>query len=120
MGKKTRTFFEQLISERDPKSARRFVTLIISALFILTCLTILVLLICLFLSTAKLQGVNIEALKIIADLLKDIVKYEAFIMMVGLMFIAAPKIVSFTKAFLGNGDSQQSTDPTTVNAPKID
>jgi hypothetical protein len=121
MGHKTKCFFLELLSEKDPKSSRRFITLLISFIFILTCFSVLLLLIFLFISTARLQGVNIEALKIISELLKDIIKYEALVLLGGLGFTSLPKFMPLVKnIFGGNSSSQTIIDPTTQAGPKID
>lgn len=81
---KIKTFFNEMLTEGNPKSSRRFVTLIVSGIFIITCITVLVLLVSLFLSTARLQGINIEALKAVVSLIQDVLKYEVFIIVAGL------------------------------------
>lgn len=93
MGQKTRNFFLKLLSRGAVESSRRFVTLVISGIFLLSCLTGLILLIALFVSTNKLQNINIEALRIVTDLLKDMLKYEMLIVIGGLGFIAVPDFV---------------------------
>lgn len=117
MGHKTKAFFSELISGRDVKSSRRFVTLITALLFILTCLTILILLIVLFISVTKLQGMNIEALKIICNLLMEVIKFEAAITIGGLGFITVPDLVKILIAWF---QKKEPVDPTTVDGPKID
>jgi hypothetical protein len=105
MGRKARTFFSQLISEKDAASSRRFVTLVISGLFIATCITILVLLIILFICVTRLQGINIPALTVICELLKEIIKYEAIIVFGGLGFITTPQLAAVLKNFFSKRDS---------------
>lgn len=97
--KQTRTYLDQLLTEGNPKSSRRFVTLVISGIFIITCLTVLFLLIALFISTVKLQGINVEALKLIIELLGDVLKYEFLIIVAGL-FVTSVK----GRAQLFNGE----------------
>jgi hypothetical protein len=98
---KTKTFFEQMITEGNPKSSRRFVTLAVSGLFIVTCATVLLLLVCLFISTKRLQGLNATALGIIVDLLKEVLKYEMFIILAGLFFTTLSARFKLLDAFAG-------------------
>ena len=108
MGTKTRHFFIDLLSSEDPKSSRRFVTLLISGIFIITCTIVLLLVIFLFIRGAKLQGINIQAVGIISSLLKEVIKFEAGITVAGLGFITAPDFAKILIAwFSKKGDSEE-------------
>lgn len=111
----TKTFFNQLLNADDPKSSRRFITMLVAGIFIVTCITILVLLVCLFVSTTRLQGLNIEAMKVITTILKDVITWEAAIVMVGLCFISAADLVQILKARFQQIDPSSDTDPKTGN-----
>ena len=109
---KTKKFFEEMVTEGNPKSSRRLVTLLISALFIITCATILLLLIALFISIGRLQGLNVAAMTIIVNLLGDVLKYEMFIILAGLFFTTMTSRTSLLASFANLFRKTESTTTT--------
>lgn len=106
-----KTFFADILTEGNPKSSRRLVTLLCAFLFILTCASIPFLLGALFLYTNKLQGLNTVALAQIVDLTKTVLEYEFLIIAVGLFVTAAGSRLQLFTSFFSRAQS-----PTTVSA----
>jgi len=110
-----------MLTEGNPKSSRRFVTLIVSGIFILTCLVVIILLIALFISTTKLQGVNIEALKAVVSLIQDVLKYEVLIVVSGLFVTTvAGRVRLFDSIFKKSDSFTDYTNTTTSGSEGAD
>lgn len=78
MSKRIKKFFKQLLSESGDVSSKRFIMLMISAIFIIANLTMLPLLIISYFT--KFNG-TIETFKIVSDLFKDITEKEHIIVL---------------------------------------
>lgn len=94
------TKFKGFISEGDPLSSRRLITLIISAVFVLSCLTFLILVILLFTNAADVSNINTKALEILANLFQEVMYYEFMIIISGLGFITMPQFAKALKSSL--------------------
>jgi hypothetical protein len=116
-------FFHDLMTEGNPRSSRRFVTLIISFLFICTAASIPFLLLALFIYVDKLQGLNIEALKAIIDLVKTVFQYEFWIIAAGLFVTTVQGRIDLFKSLFSRKEEVTETpippyDPITPVVPE--
>lgn len=88
---KMNAFWKGVFSDGEVYSSKRLITLIVSSVFILSCITIIALLIMTFTSVTRTQNININALNTMTCLIKDVIYYEFMIVVAGLGFITAPQ-----------------------------
>lgn len=129
---RVREFFIQLLDENNPKSVKRFVTMLVVCHFVVG--SFLVLILFSLVSVRPTRG-DIEFLKIMTDTLKIIFQYDFYIILSGLGFMgakdfgqamiekakaaatAAGDIVVQSAGTVTGGDK---TTAETVNADKVD
>lgn len=87
-------FWKGILSENGSFSSKRLVTVITAGIFLMSCVTVITLLIFMFLSTTKTQSINIKALAELTELLRDIMYYEFMVVIGGLGYITAPQFAS--------------------------
>lgn len=103
-------FFKNVISSKDSSSAKRFVTLVMSALFIFTQLGIMFLIgyMVFYIPKGKLEPH-------LLDLMKDILEYNMWIIMSGLGFVAVENMgqymVERVKAKMGLSSNVEVKKP---------
>lgn len=109
-------FWRGILSENGNFSSKRLVTVVTAGIFIISCITVIILLIFMFLSVTKTQGLNIKALEELTDLLRDVMYYEFMLVVSGLGYITAPQFATaLTSSLSSLMKSRQKTNDFGMN-----
>lgn len=95
-------FWKGILSEDGQFSSKRLVTVVTAGIFLISCITVITLLVVMFISVSTTQKINVKSLETLTELLRDVMYYEFMLVVSGLGYITAPQFASALSSSLSS------------------